>query len=112
MRDNTGDKKPIVEEVVNTGRGLFKFVVQRQASQGYGVQIGVFAEYGNVLIQAEKLQNQFNLPIVVNINELRGKTIYRVCVGHFNTKNEANFQRLKMKNDGVAGFVKNFSTLR
>ncbi|MGB0984682.1 MAG: S8 family serine peptidase [Saprospiraceae bacterium] len=112
MRDKTGVNKPVVEERVQTGQGLFEFSVKRQKSEGYGVQIGVFAEYGNVLIQAEKLEKKFQKPIIVNINELNGKTIYRICVGKFQSWNEANLQRIMMKQQGINGFVKNLSNLK
>jgi hypothetical protein len=112
MRDRTGIHKPVVEERVQTGQGLFEFSVKRQKSEGYGVQIGVFAEYGNVLIQTEKLEKKFQKPIIVNINELNGKTIYRICVGKFQSWNEANLQRIMMKREGITGFVKNLSNLK
>lgn len=112
MRDNTGTNKPVVKNKVATGQGLFKFSVERQPSRGYGVQVGVFAQYGNVLIQAEKLQKKFQKQVVVNINEINGKTIYRVCVGTFASKNEASFFQKTMKNAGVKGFVRSYSTLK
>lgn len=39
-------------------------------------KFGVFYDYGNVLIQAGT-KSQFGQPVVVNINELDGKTVYR-----------------------------------
>ncbi|MEM1124414.1 MAG: S8 family serine peptidase, partial [Bacteroidota bacterium] len=89
LRDAKNNPKPVVEENVASGQGLFKFTVERQPSEGYGVQIGVFKEYGNVLIAAEKLQTKFNSPTVVNINELAGETVYKVLIGPFATKSEA-----------------------
>lgn len=112
MRDNTGDKKPVIENDVVTGQGLFQFSVQRQPSVGYGVQVGVYEEYGNVLIAAESLEKRFQYPIVVNINELNGKTIYRVCVGSFSSRNEASFVQRQLKNSGINGFVRSYTTLK
>ena len=79
IRDKTdsGVALPVgVEEKVASGQGLFLFNVKRQASKGWSVQTGVFADYGNVLINAEKFQRQFSEAIVVNNNELNGKTVY------------------------------------
>lgn len=102
---------PIVEvkESVATGKGLFRFSVERQPSQGWGVQIGAFYEYGNVLIQVEKLQRQFGQPVIVNINELNGQTVYKVIVGAFSGKEEASQLSGRMKDAGVNGFVKNLA---
>lgn len=100
-----------VKEKVATGQGLFRFSVQRQASQGWGVQAGVFKDYGNVLIQAEKLQSQFNQPIVVNINELGGETVYKVIVGAFGTLAEAKQLHEKVKAAGISSFPVDLSKL-
>ncbi len=106
--------KPPATEVttpVVSGQGLFRFSVERQPSQGFSVQMGVFAEYGNVLIAAEKLQQQFKQPIVVNINQLNGKTVYKVLVGAFDKSADATILQKAMKAAGVDGFVKDLKGL-
>ena len=105
-RDSETATEPIVETHVASGRGLFRFNVARQESKGFGVQIGAFAEYGNVLIQAEKLQRLFSAPIIVNINELNGKTVYKIVVGAFAKRKEAVSLQKKMKAQGVNGFIR------
>jgi subtilisin family serine protease len=114
-RDGTaGTVVPKPSEVagpISSGQGLFRFSVEKQPSQGFGVQMGVFADYGNVLINAERLQRQFGEAIVVNINELNGKTVYKVLLGAFSNKTDAaNLQR-KMKAAGVDGFVKDLKDM-
>lgn len=112
-RRDAASKPPVVEVAtpVASGQGLFRFSVERQPSQGFSVQMGVFAEYGNVLIAAEKLQQQFQQPIVVNINELNGKTVYKVLVGVFDKSADAVSLQKKMKAAGVDGFVKDLKGL-
>lgn len=101
--------KPVVVEVkesISSGQGLFRFGVSKQEPVGWGVQIGAFFEYGNVLIQAEKLQKQFGEPIIVNINELNGKTVYKMVLGAFSQKADAD----KLgKNVKAAGYASAFS---
>jgi subtilisin family serine protease len=96
---------------VTSGQGLFLFDVKRQPSNGWGVQMGVFAGYGNVLINAEKLQRQFGEAIVVNINELNGKTVYKVILGAFTKKSDAMTLQLRMKDAGVNGFLRDLGEL-
>jgi len=100
----------VVEPNVSKGKGLFRFTVEAQRPKGYGVQMGVFAEYGNVLIAAEKLQRQFAETIVVNINELNGKTVYKVIVGAFPNKRDATSLQKDMKAKGIDGFIKDLSS--
>ena len=111
-KDGTsGSNKPAeVETNISAGQGLFRFTVEKQRPEGYGVQMGVFAEYGNVLIAAEKLQRQFAETIVVNINELNGKTVYKVIVGAFPSKRDATSLQKEMKAKGIDGFIKNLKS--
>lgn len=110
---DTGGVDTIVEPAVTSGQGLFRFSVTRQPSVGFGVQIGVFAEYGNVLIQVEKLQKVFaNQPVIVNINELGGRTVYKVLLGQFTAVNEARKMLNIMKTKGFNGFVADYKKLK
>lgn len=109
IRRRDATSAPNVTEVagpVAVGQGLFRFSVERQPSQGFSVQTGVYADYGNVLIAAEKLQRQFKQPILVNINELAGKTVYKVLVGAYDKSADATALQKNMKAAGVDGFVK------
>ncbi len=101
-----------VQESISTGRGLFRFGVERQTAKGWGVQIGAFYEYGNVLIQAEKLQRQFGHPVIVSINELEGKTVYKVVIGAFDTRDEAVKLFQRVKDAGLNGFPRNLADLK
>jgi len=91
--------------------GLFEFTVKRAHSTGYGVQIGVFAEYGNVLREVERLTKLFNSQILVNINQLRGQTVYKVIIGHFPTRREAESLQYNMALKGTNGFIADLSVL-
>lgn len=104
--------KPEVENSISSGQGLFKFNVRKQEPKGFGVQIGAFAEYGNVLIQVEKLQEAFNTDIIVSINELNGKTVYKVVVGAFSSRDSAKQLQRRMKDKGVNGFLRNLKDLK
>jgi subtilisin family serine protease len=98
--------KPDVSAPVMSGQGLFRFSVERQQPLGFSVQLGVFADYGNVLIQAEKMERLFSQPVVVHISQLNGKTVYRVLVGVFDKSADASTLQKAMKAEGVEGFVK------
>ena len=113
LRRREGGKAvvPEVAPVVQRGRGLFEFYVQRRAARGWGIQVGVFAEYGNVLIAAEKLQSTYNTPVIVNINELDGRTVYKVVLGQFNERREALALFERMQQRGESGWVRSLEGL-
>ncbi len=100
-----------VQEEITTGRGIFRFNVTKQDARGFGVQIGAFYEYGNVLIQAEKLQKQFDAPVIVSINELNGKTVYKIVLGAFSTADPARSLMRRIKDAGISCFLRNLADL-
>ncbi|NRB47661.1 MAG: S8 family serine peptidase [Saprospiraceae bacterium] len=110
-RKETAAPPKEVENTVSNGQGLFLFDVQKQAPSGYGVQIGAFYEYGNVLIQVEKLRRKFGEKTVVSINELNGKTVYKVVVGAYSSKSQAQQLQKRMKSAGQGGFLRNLKDL-
>ena len=95
-----------VEESVSTGEGLFEFSVKRQAPVGFGVQTGIFADYGNVLKNAERLESRFGQKIIVHINEIQGRTVYRLVVGAFDAIQDARQLKEAMNAAGFSGFVR------
>jgi hypothetical protein len=93
--------------------GLFRFQVQRQPSQGYSVQTGVFGEYSNVLREVSKLQKLFqDQPIIVFIGNRNGRTIYKVLVGEFENRTETYAYREKIKRAGIAGIIKSLAYMK
>ncbi|MCB0637942.1 MAG: S8 family serine peptidase [Lewinella sp.] len=110
-RDTGTPVEADVEEGITGGQGIFRFDVRKQEAHGWGVQIGAFYDYGNVLIQAEKLQKQFGGPIIVSINELNGKTVYKVVVGAFDEPTPARALLDRIKQAGKDGFLRNIADL-
>jgi len=81
---------PRIENEIGNASGLFEFKVKRANRFGYGVQVGVYAQYGNVLRAVERLEQQFNRQILVNINTLNGQVVYKVIAGGFASYGNAN----------------------
>lgn len=97
-----------------SGGGLYEFTVKRHPSRGFGVQIGAFAMYGNVLREVEKLQQKFgDRKIIIHISELNGKVVYKVVVGTFDSRNQAvSYRKRVMRLAGVDGIIKDFSGMK
>ena len=73
----------------DNGEGLYRFEVHRQASTGYSVQVGAYAEYGNVLREASKMQEHFRQPVIVHISNNNYRTLYKLLLGEFETRSLA-----------------------
>lgn len=112
LRLKEGGTAPVeMENTVSKGQGLFRFSVKKQDGEGWGVQIGVYADYGNVLIAAEELERKFGAPVIVNINEMNGKTVYKVVAGAYSDVNQARNLLNRIKEGGMNGFLRNLKDL-
>lgn len=94
---------------VMTDEGLFKFSVERQPREGFSIQVGVFADYGNVLREVEKLEKKFNKSVLVQISRLEAKTVYKVLIGEFNDYTTASAFKEVVIATGSEGMVKDLS---
>ncbi len=108
----TPDKTQQQPEPKQKMTGLFEFTSSRHPFRGYAIQIGLFAEYSNVLTEVEKIQKLFpDRKILIHIDELNGTTVYRVAVGTFTSYVAAKNYMPIITGQGFEGFVKNLTTL-
>ncbi|MEM9821624.1 MAG: S8 family serine peptidase [Bacteroidota bacterium] len=94
---------------LTSGTGLFRFEVAPALARGFGVQVGVYEQYGNVLIHSDKVRRDFGHPTLVNINELDGKTVYKLILGPFDSKAKARKISKELKEQGRKNFVTDLS---
>lgn len=105
--------QPPLEKIVSSGSGLFRFNVERAPSEGFGVQVGVYADYENVLREVSAYQLQFNEPILVHIDKLQDKTVYKVLIGDFKKRDRAAKYKEKILEAGIPeAFVKDLTTMK
>ncbi|MFT6001112.1 MAG: subtilisin family serine protease [Neolewinella sp.] len=84
-----------------TGTNLFRFSVQGQARTGFGLQVSVNNEFANVLKEVESLERKYGMPVMVNISTVNGRTAFKILVGPFNTRAEADAGKRKMVSQGA-----------
>lgn len=94
-----------------SSQGLYRFSAQDQPPKGWGVQIGAFADYGNVLIQTARMERLFNVPVIVSINEVDGRTVYKMVIGAFDDLEDARRLEQAMESKGIKGFLRNLKDL-
>ncbi|MEN3040446.1 MAG: septal ring lytic transglycosylase RlpA family protein [Bacteroidia bacterium] len=71
----------------------------------YGVQIGAFSEEANARTLARNARNETKVPSFVWKSVKNQKTIYRVIIGQFSTRKEAEQLRDRLRADGWQAFV-------
>lgn len=80
-----------------TGEGLFKLSVSKEEEAGFGVQVGVFGDYVNVVKAAQRLEAAFHKNILLNISRNGDKIVFKVILGPFSTKEQAEIYQKDLK---------------
>lgn len=93
-----------------SGTGLFRVDVDRQEAVGYSIQIGVYADYENVLRETANVRTVYEEQPLVHISELNGQRVFKLLLGDFSTyAAAANFANI-VRNDGNRdAFVKDLT---
>lgn len=82
-------------DLINSDVGLYRISLEEEKSDGYGVQIGVFGDYANVLREVSALEILYKQQVMVNISKLSGNTVFKVIAGPFGSTAQAEgFQKL------------------
>jgi cell division septation protein DedD len=94
------------------GDGLYRFRVATQLSKGFSVQIGAFKEYGNVLREVARIQDDYSQPILVHIVRQGDVSIYKILIGDFENRQQAISYQSQLKAKGLEGVIKDLSTMK
>ena len=86
--------------------GFFKVEANQEKPKGWGVQIGAFSDYNNVLALSERIKRLFGVSILVSPVVSAGKTIYKVIAGSYSSSRDAIALQDKMQKSGITGFVR------
>jgi rare lipoprotein A len=97
---------------VATGEGLYRLSVSEQVSSGYSVQLGMFEDYDNLLAEVKRLDDLLRKEILVHVDRMNGKKVYKVLVGDFNTKDRAISYRNNLTKKGLNGFIRDLSLMK
>lgn len=89
-----------------TQYGLYKIVLERPTSKGYGVQVASLSNYENVLRQVADLQAKYFDNILISVEKGDDKPIYKVILGAFDDEDAAtNYRKSLKKKYKIDGFV-------
>jgi rare lipoprotein A len=85
--------------------GWYDVTVKDIIPYGYGIQVGTFSHYTNMIKEIDSLQKIFSYPILVQNTKLDDKLIYRVILGPFDNKAKAQQALLEIRKKKVKGFI-------
>jgi rare lipoprotein A len=79
----------------STDYELYELNVTRQSPGGFTVQIGSYKELANLLRIADDLKSSLKKEVRVQVATINGEKVYRLMVGQFSTRREAEAFREK-----------------
>lgn len=79
-------QKPTIESDME----LYEIKVTRQNPKGYTVQIGSYKELVNLLRIADDLKTSLNKEVRVQVATINNEKVYRLMLGNFSSKKEAD----------------------
>ncbi|MDX2247517.1 MAG: SPOR domain-containing protein [Bacteroidia bacterium] len=101
------------KDLVNTDVGLFRMSLEEEKSSGYGVQVGVFGDYANVMREVSALEIVYKQSVMVSISKLNNNTVFKVLVGPFDSQSQAvGFQKLFQERESRTAMIVNLDTYK
>jgi len=83
----------------------YKVSVNDANPVGYGIQVGSFSQYTNMMKEIDTLQKLFTYSILVQNTKVNDQLFYRVILGPFDNKSEAQQVMLEIRKKKVQGFI-------
>lgn len=116
QRETLSQKNESLNVVKEAGQmqvgGLYKMQVLKLEPKGFGVQVATFTDYDGVVSQLAVLQKNWYKGAMVFVDEKAGKAQYKIILGPFFTKEEAESYRKNFKKkEKVDAFVVNLEEL-
>lgn len=104
--------EPVVEEkdpyegLKVRGDGTFKINVSTTPGLlGYGVQVGSYTDFLSLLEKLEELETLGFPDLYVNTAVVKGQRYFRIVIGNFEQKAEAELYLLSVKSKGIDAYV-------
>lgn len=86
---------------------LFQISILKPKKEGFGVQVASLSDYDGVLKKVAELQGRWFTQILVSTEKVdRGNNVYKIILGQFETREQANaYKKDLKKNKKIGGFV-------
>jgi thiol-disulfide isomerase/thioredoxin len=77
----------------------------------FTVQTGVFSDYSNALAEVNRLESLLRRPVSLTGVSQNGKTVYKITIGSFSSRQTAEDYNVYLKGKSIAGFVRAIDSL-
>ncbi|WMN05938.1 septal ring lytic transglycosylase RlpA family protein [Marivirga arenosa] len=104
----TNSNRPVQIDQNIENESYFDLGVERTKPSGYGVQVGSFRGFDNMLKLAENIEKSYRTNVIVEVKELNGNKVYALILGDFGNRKKADKLKLKIADRFPDAFVTRF----
>ncbi|SMG50632.1 rare lipoprotein A [Marivirga sericea] len=101
----TNSNRPVQIDQKIDNESYFELKVKRQDPAGFGVQIGSFKGFDNMLKLSENVYKSYRATLYVEVKEVNDAKVYALIVGDFRNRKKADELKAKMADRFPDAFV-------
>ncbi len=89
-------------------KSYFAVEVEKESPSGWGVQVGSFEGFDNMLRLSENLEKSYRADVLVEVKDLPNKKAYAIILGQYNNRKKADELKVKIADRFPGAFVVKF----
>lgn len=110
--NETAPAAPGMEDAKKYTPTLYQFVAFKLDAEGYGVQVGAFFNYYRLMEAMDDLAEKGIQNTMVQSSLKNGKPVFRILVGPFDKRTQANQVKKSLASKKIKGIVIDLSSLK
>ncbi len=76
-------------DITQLSSGIYDKMLNKSEPKGFGIQVASYTNTDNLKNLANAYEKQFGKPVYININTINGQKIYRIIIGKFDDRANA-----------------------
>lgn len=101
----TNSNRPVQIDQNIENEAYFQMKVKRKQPSGYGVQIGSFNGFDNMLKLSENIEKSYRAKLYIEVKELNDSKVYALILGDYGKRKRADKLKAKMSDRFPDAFV-------
>lgn len=101
----TNSNRPVQTDQNIDNESYFQMKVKRKEPSGFGVQVGSFKGFDNMLKLSENIEKSYRAKLFVEVKELNDAKVYALILGDYNNRRRADKLKAKMADRFPDAFV-------
>lgn len=91
--------EPVYNSIEQVQPGIYNKSLETKPMSGFGVQVASYSNTDNLLSLADAYSQKYSLPVFFNIADVNGRKLYKLIIGQFSSREEAESFRDKLRNE-------------